>query len=509
MEQTIASPHSGRENREVFDNGWHPVFAAVVSFLLTAWQKVRMGIWTLRDGLSSDIARPLDIDRISAHLAVVRRAREEGRHNLPPITEEAPSGTQREVIAYFTNLRRRARKQVADTAEKTRRMLEGMRLSDAVAKLRDIPAACENKILRHVADSSKHFLNAAEREQKQKRHYEAFREQHGLDRVASYPRIVVLYFLSVPVLIVIVAMALARIIEAGTGGGIGAPLGWVASVAAASIIAPFVIGDVWLRSINHVGRFRRFFGLLGAATAIAVIVGMAFYIDFHIAAVLANPETSNRDVLDTMMAAPSQVVTAVANWKVFSLIALCGLSSMLLAYRSDDPYPGYGAVQRTYYVAREAREEESARLRRRANGLVDSAEAEIDALARDFKNKVRTYTISAEKSDQIPAALKDYDAELEDACNLVLDRYRVANMSARRLDAPMSFSEHVCFNPYNETECDSLRESNSHVAELQDAIAELDNEVALARQKLRTLNVRMIDSISDPQSAEVDGTSSS
>ena len=506
MEQTIASPNSGRENRELFDKAWHPVVAAVISFLSTVWLKIQTGFWTLRDGFSTDIGRPLDIERISARLAVVRRAREEGRHNLPPITEEVPSGTQREVIAYFTNLRRRARKQVAEIAEKSRRMLDGMRLSDALAKLRDIPSACENKILRQVADSSKHFLYAAEREQKQKRYYEAFREKHGLDRVASYPRVFVPYFLSVPVLIVIIAVALARIIEVG---GISAPLGWIASVAAASIIVPFVIGDVWVRSINHVGRFRRFSGLLGATTAIAVILGVAFYIDFHIASVLTNPETSNRDVLDAMMAAPFHVVATVADWKVFSLVALCGLSSMLLAYRSDDPYPGYGAVQRTYYVAREAREEESARLRRRANGLVDSAEAEIDTLARDFKNKVRAYTTSVEKSKQIPAALKDYDAELEDACNLVLDRYRVANMSARRLDAPMSFSEHICFSPYNETECDSLCESNGHVAELQDAIGELDNEVALARQKLRTLNVRMIDSISDPQTAEVDGAPNS
>jgi hypothetical protein len=317
------------------------------------------------------------------------------------------------------------------------------------------------------------------------------------------------YFLSVPVLIVIIAVALLRIIETTAVGEASAPLGWIVSVAAASVIVPFVIGDVWLRSIHHVRRFNRFSGLVGAATAIAVTLGMAFYIDFHIASVLTDPETSNRDVLDAMMAAPFHVVATVANWNVFSLIALSGLSSMLLAYRSDDPYPGYGAVQRTYYVAREVREEESARLRRRANSLVDGAESEIDALARDFKNKVRTYTGLVEKSTQIPAALKDYDAELEDACNLVLDRYRVANMSARRSVAPMSFSEHVCFNPDNETECDSLLESNGHVAELQHAIEELDNEAALARQKLRTLNVRVIDSISDPQAAEVDSTPSS
>ena len=90
MEQTIASPQSGGDNREALDNVWGPVFGAVIAFLSSVWQKVRIGIWNVRDGLGSDIAKPLDIARISAQLAVTRRAEEEGRHNLPPTSEELP-----------------------------------------------------------------------------------------------------------------------------------------------------------------------------------------------------------------------------------------------------------------------------------------------------------------------------------------------------------------------------------------------------------------------------------
>ena len=112
MEQTITSPKTGTGIHETSDTGWRPILAAVFRFLATVWQKIRSGLWSVRDRLRSDIARPLDIDRITTHLAVLKRAEAEGRNNLPPSIEEVPAGTQREIIAYFTNLRRRARHQV-------------------------------------------------------------------------------------------------------------------------------------------------------------------------------------------------------------------------------------------------------------------------------------------------------------------------------------------------------------------------------------------------------------
>ena len=109
------------------------------------------------------------------------------------------------------------------------------------------------------------------------------------------------------------------------------------------------------------------------------------------------------------------------------------------------------------------------------------------------------YTSLVEKSKQFHAALNDYDAELEDTCNMVLDRYRVANTVARQSEVPMSFAEHVCFNPAGEAELGLFPDSNANVAELQTMTVALDKEAASARQNLRALNLRMINSISEPQ----------
>ena len=55
-----------------------------------------------------------------------------------------------------------------------------------------------------------------------------------------------------------------------------------------------------------------------------------------------------------------------------------------------------------------------------------------------------------EKPEQNPTLLSDYDVELEDTCNRVLDGYRVANSTARQTDSRVSLAEHDCFDPDNE-----------------------------------------------------------
>jgi len=506
MERTIVSPQAGTGSHETTSIAKHPILATAVSFLATVWQKTRAVFWSIQDKLSSDMAKPLNIERISTHLAVVKRAREEGSRNLPPSAEEVPSGTQREIIVHFANLRRRAQQRAAETAEESSRTLEQIHVSESVAKLRDIPASCENKILRHVADFEFLLNNTVEREKKQKQHYEAFREKNRLDRVANYSGAAYYYFLIVPALIVVVAYALASVVKTHAGGDSSISLAWIVAVSAVAVIAPFIFGDLLLRSINHVSAFKKFIGWISAIVAIATIIGLAFYTDFHIAAVLASPDASNRSVLDAMLVAPLDVVSSVADWTGFGLVSLTGLFAMLLAYRSDDPYPGYGAVQRSYYGARTARDEAYARLRKRINVLIDEAEAAIDSTAKDFKTKVRTYMRLAEKSTRDPSALKYYDVELEDACNIVLDRYRVANAAARQSDTPLSFSEHVCFNPADGMDSGAYSHGSGQVAELRTAIVELESEADSARQKLRALNLRMINSIMEPQTVDADST---
>ncbi len=504
MEQSIVSSESGTGDRKYGDTGERSIFDAVWSSLVSAWQKIRAGIWRVETRLSSDVTQPVDVERIIAHLGVVKRAEDEGRRDLPPSGEDVPTGMQREIIAYFSGLRRRARQRAENSSDKLLKTLEELQNSDSLARLRDIPAACDNRVLRHVADAETRLHNVLEHAQSERQHYDAFRQKNALDRVAQYAGPVYRYMVIVPTLMMIVAFALANAAGSLAGGDSGVSTIWIVAASVASVLVPFMLGDTVLRWINHVSGFISLLGLIGAVVALAIIAAIAFYTDFHIAHVLANPDAAYRDVFEAMLAAPLDVVSSIANLTGFGLAAIAGLLAMLLAYHSDDPYPGYGAVQRRYFRARDARDELFAQLRTRVNGLIDESEAEIDGLCKDFKRKVRAFARQAKKSERNPAALRDYDAELEDACNIVLDRYRKGNSAARSSESPLSFAEHVCFNPDNDLTSGHLVNGRDHVADLQTMLAELEKDADLARQKLRDLNVRMINSIAEPQIPEGD-----
>ena len=506
MEQTIMPPKTGTGNAEVRDIEERSIVSVVFAALAAVWQKIRAGFWSVENKLSSNLTKPLDIERLTKQLDVVKRAEDEGRRDIPPSGEEIPSGTQREIIAHFSDRRRRARQQAANRVEKSRAVLEKLQNSDDLTTVRDIPGRCENKILRRVADVETRLHSAAERERNQKQHYEAFRKQNGLDRAAQYPRVPYRYHMIATVLIVAVALAMVSMSGGYSGSASGVSLAWIVTVSVVAVLVPFVIGDSLLRWINHVGAFKAFIGWISAVMALALIVAMAFYTDFHIATLLANPEAANRDVLEAMLAAPRVDLSEVASWMGFVLLALSGLLAMLLGYRSDDPYPGYGAVQRGYYKARDARDDAFTRLRKRVNALIDGSEAEISSIGKGFKDRVRTYTSLVEKSEQDPSVLTDYDAELEEACNIVLDRYRAANAAVRRSEPPLSFAEHVCFNPDAEMDSRIRSDGRSHVAALHDAVTALEKEAELSRQRLRDLNLRMINSITEPPSYDDEST---
>jgi hypothetical protein len=502
MERTIATPQARTREADTGDHGSRTTLNAVLSFLVYTWQKLRAGIWSARTRLSSDITRPLDIEQIAERLCVLERAQEDGRRNLPPPDEAMPAGTQREIIAFFIDLRRRAHQQLADAIDNASRTLEQLRESDALARLRDIPARCESRILRHVTDVESRLQHVVERERSQKQHYEAFREKNQLDRVATYPEYAQLYYLVVPFLIVALAYVLANWILPDEKSGVSAT--WIGAVSAAIIIVPFAFGSLALRAIGHIDDFTAFAGWIGCIVALASIGGIAFYADFHIAAVLADPNVSSDAIFGAMRAAPFDVITGVASWTTFGLIVLMGLNAMFLGYHSDDSYPGYGAVQRAYYEARGAREAVSLRLRKHINTLVDEAEAEAASIIKGYKARLRAYKKMAQTSAQFPSTLNDYDVELEDSCNILLDRYRAANSAARSSGTPMSFAEHVCFYAEGSTTAARQGGVGNKLEDLQVTLADLENEANSARQKLRAMNLRMIGLTVDPQAVDTD-----
>ncbi len=447
--------------------------------------------------MGTNISATLDIDKISARLAVEDRARSDGGNEQPSSTEDVVAGTQREIVNYFKELQRRALRQAAVLDDKLRGLREKIDVQEAVGSLRDLPRRCENELLRLNEEFELQLSFLGERRVQQEQHYATFRENNRLDRVAEYPRSSFIYHTLMAALIVAGALAIGTLSASGVGGEALIPASWAVSVSLVVVLVPFVLAAVVFRSANHIRPLRRLAGWLGGGIGIVFIGTLSLFLAHYMSAATTNPGVSVSAVIDSISASPSAIGTDVTTWTGFGIVILVGLIAFLIGYKSDDSYPSYGAVQRAFYRARKEYELLTRRRRKRINAIVDEARAEVTRLPTQPKAQIRQYSKLFEESLGVPASLNGYNVALEAACNNLLDRYRATNKGARQTEVPTSFSEHIYFGLEQEPASPLSGDEESRLEELHPGIAELDGEVVQARQKLKELNLRAISALEE------------
>jgi len=514
VEQSIVTSQANVSPAELPSKDWKSMVAGIWVAMKATKLKIMSNPWLLRNPLGSDISSKLAIDRIAARLAVEQRGRSEGSGERPSTAEEVVAGTQGEIIHYFKQMQRKAHYQVAQLTEKLRGVGKEIDVVEAVGRLRDIPSRCQNEVQRITADFQSQLDFLREREVQQRQHYEAFREENRLSRVAKYPDSPIILYAFMAVLIGVAALALGNTSVSGTDGDIFVPTWRAFSISLLAVVVPFVIGASVFRSINHVRALDQLMAWLTGVITMAFIGGLALFCAFYVAGMAADFDASVRGVIMAIFADPTAISADVAAWKGFGIVSLSGLVAFLVAYWSDDPYPGYGAVQRAYYRARKVRERRTKQLRKQINTIVDVAEVEIAEVTRRMKAQMKQLAALVDKSKRMQAQLGDFEVALEDSCNILLDRYRNANVSARKTEVPMSFSEHVCFQSEDIPAFSMLPTGGKdRLEELNSSIAEVDAEVVQVRQKLRDLNWRAINDLDsalwpadDPSDARSDSS---
>ena len=496
MEQNISSSTISVSSGSRSSSNWISIPARLWSSMASVLRRIYSGVQSLRDPLGSDVSATLNVERISARLAVTGRADFDGRNELPRSTEEVVTGTQKEIVVYFKDLQRRAQKRVIESADRLRNFADGISIADTVANLNDIPSRCENELLRHFSERQAELDSVREREIQQQRHYEEYREANELKRVARYPSSPGLPF-AITALVVVTGTIAFREILAGLASSAQVSTSWTFLTLVLVALVPFVIAHSMFRLINHVGDARQIAGFLSGVVAVTFIGLVAVFVAHYISTITLQPEATVRSIVESILLAPTDVNADMAVWAGLGIVIFVGLAAFLAGYKTDDPYPGYGAIQRSYYRARDEREQSIKRMRKRTNMIIDKAETEASKVHRRVKAKIRQFSKLVDKSKRVSAAYGDYNLALEDVCNIVLDRYRAANTDARQSEMPLSFSEHISFRPDEDQSSSRISEGEHRREQIQSSSAELEQAAAKVRERLRDLNLRAINPLED------------
>lgn len=198
----------------------------------------------------------------------------------------------------------------------------------------------------------------------------------------------------------------------------------------------------------------------------------------------ADPDTSLSAVFVELFVARTMPLLPPENWTVFSILSAAALTTFIVCYRDDSPDSSRHRPRKERGLLLDQL--------RKVNATIDQAQAEVTATVKRAKTTLGKYARLVDESRHLSAKQGDYDYVLEDACNMLLDRYRINNSKVRTTEAPHSFQEHVCFRAEEETSLTSLADEARHLEQFQQEIGKLESQAAQIRQELRDLNSRAI-----------------
>jgi hypothetical protein len=497
MEQSIASSQENIDLR----NRLSEIVGSVIAVLRPVMEAVKSVVvsiaWRFRNAFGSAITGQLDIDRISARLSLESRAQNDGRNNQPGPTEDGMSGTQREVVVYFKELQRKAQERAAKVAKKLHDFGQGIDLLGVRSELRDIPSRCENQVLRLIAESQSQLNFLGEEEARLQQLQSATLDEDQSKKTANRPIPVIFQWFFIVALMGVAAFALAKVSIQEFGSAELIPPSWAIAIAVIAALASAVFAIAVSRPSIPTPAIRQLTGWVG----MVLIAVMALCAAQFTAAVTIDPDVSVRTVADSILADPAAIASNVSDWKAASIVFAAGVLAFLVSYRPINSYPGHSVLQSDLRSTRNKRDRLTKRLRGQINAIIDAADNEVTNLPSGLKSKISELSKRVDESKRIPTTLGDYDIALEDGCNILLERYRAANVNVRTSEAPASFSEHVCFRPESEPRHRVFDAENKRLKELRQGIAELEKETVEIRHKLRDLNSRAINALEEVPAA--------
>jgi hypothetical protein len=459
--------------------------------------------------------RALDVDQ---------KAADAGLHDNPKTVSTSLDATESEICAHFIGLVRQ-RKESCEVSlarlqldrKATAAKIDVEQTKDSFARLL---TAIEPGLEKLKSDHSAALYQAKENEARALKHLRWFQQRHGLHyRAAAYPKSQVYHFAIVAALALVEWLSLATFYAEGSDFGL---LGGVLIAMALSIvnISLAILSGSLLRYVNHQSPRRKRLALAAVAFLSACFVLVTLAAAHY--RVATNDIAQSQPTVSTQGAGslPPRIASDLDQWRaarlawqrfasnpfgfedVFSwilvvLALIFGIFAAYKGYRVDDPYPGYGELDRELNARRAVYEAVKAEYYRVIDRVFDRTLQEQAHLLSEVKSNVEYYQQLVSRSDDQCRTFAHDAAEIQDACNIVLKRYRQTNLRVRVSAAPMYFRDSVSFDAHLMKPPAGISESEVWLARSYESAMKDFSEIARQNdatvQGLRTVEIRRCD----------------
>lgn len=427
---------------------------------------------------------PTDDSVIIDFDVLVRKGRDQGALNLPSSSDTTLDAPQREVVTSFENAlkeRRQSYSSKLDALSKERqnlaRTIDPVQTRATLASVKNSLPAREQTLR---SDNVGALTQARENQERAIRHLRHFKATNELlHRPATYPDSVIHHFAQILVIAVIEWFALSSFYAEGSDYGL---IGGVATA--------FLFSVVNLSLMVAAGWFTRFFNhqhtgrlLLGATASALLISGFVFVAllaaHYRVAAhEVAQTRTSSAaratNSREALIKAPSETILNVTEeseqfaaaklawgnfrkdafmlpdifaWVLLIAVMAFGSYAAYKGYRSDDPYPGYGDVDRAYKKTESAYEEIKTTYKSNLTSLFTRIQLELAAPVDETRRHIRSFDNTIVDTQALIARFPEEVVELQNRCDDGLQKYRDANRYVATSPRPRYFDDPIKFEP--------------------------------------------------------------
>ena len=326
--------------------------------------------------------------------------------------------------------------------------------------------------------------------------FERFRRRHRLTRLVDYSqRSTALRYVFGCGFVEILLNA-SLLMDVNPFGLIGSTMQMTLISLVNVVFAGLVMG-VLLRQRNHVGITRKAIAWTGIVLLVAAVLVFNLAVGHFrnsMQASLNDPSADilamGNDVLQRLLASPFDLASFQTILLVLLGVVCFGIGAWKW-YRRDDPYPGYGDLERQLHGKKDAYAKAYHDEQNTLNDLHEGYQSQLKDLRHQLVVKQSKWREVCGRGDKLvtdyPTNLGQYQHDLD----FLLAAYRTANRSARNTQPPAHFDNAVRvdesillaphFHPPQETSLGGVAEK------VNGAIQALQEEYRAARRKYATL----------------------
>lgn len=454
----------------------------------------------IRPGL--DPFPKLDLDRLRQRFKLAERGAKAGNADLPRAEANSPDASELEIQTFFAAELTTSARIVEDRIKAHSQAIQGLGVASLLAEVERIRGTGVGNLSVLQLDGANKLHEFADRAKRLSNDLKEFREEHGLRRAAVYPESKLLNWGFLALFIVLETAINGYMFARGSQFGLigGGAEALVFSVANVGVIG-FVGGTMLVPFIRHRRLGLKIAAGVGLLLFFAFVLAFNFAIAHYRAALAAfrggNPGAAQQ-AWDSLMHRPFGLVDLM-DWVLIGTGVTFCLLATLDWFRMDDPYPGYGDIdrrategRREYARAVGAVYDEAARIR-------DQAQTSVTMCSRQVEIANQERALALKNCQQLVAQAAHHREYLEACLRTLIGEYRSANANARRSAPPGYFT----IEPTLSTSLPSCAEPSVGSANPVEAIAAAQADLMTAH----TSTVATFDTVRTLTDREVQGGS--